>query len=399
MNWGLFVAEGEHVSNGAIRFAPLAAPLVPKGPRSLVSLLMRHRWFTGLVIAPTLAAFLYFGLIASDVYVSEAQFVLRSAKPNKVPTVSALLQTVGLSPAKDETSIVARYMMSRDMLRILEERHEFRRIVARPGADFWQRFPRPLSGKSFERLHVAYPRFVSVVIDPTSGVATLRVRAFRGKDAQLVGEAILSSSERFVNRLNAQARTDAIRDAGVEVKEAEGRIAKAQDALTRYRLQTQILDPQSAGKETLELVARLSAEGAALRTQIDALSRSSPTNPELPVLRGRVQAVDAELSKQKARLTGDGASLANQLAQYERLFLEARFAEQALASANASMATARVEARQKEIYIQRVAAPSLADKALYPKRLRDAFTVFVSCLLAYGILWLVSAGVREHGGR
>ena len=42
------------------------------------------------------------------------------------------------------------------------------------------------------------------------------------------------------------------------------------------------------------------------------------------------------------------------------------------------------------------AQPNLADYPLYPKRVNSFATIVVSCLLLYGIAWLLVAGVREH---
>jgi capsular polysaccharide transport system permease protein len=40
--------------------------------------------------------------------------------------------------------------------------------------------------------------------------------------------------------------------------------------------------------------------------------------------------------------------------------------------------------------------PNLPDFALYPKRIVLASLVLATCLLAYGISWLVVASVRAH---
>ena len=53
--------------------------------------------FYACVVLPTIIAFLYFVIFASDVYISEARFIVRS--PNKPETTGfgVLLNTVGFS--------------------------------------------------------------------------------------------------------------------------------------------------------------------------------------------------------------------------------------------------------------------------------------------------------------
>ncbi|OYX92442.1 MAG: hypothetical protein B7Y74_12115, partial [Novosphingobium sp. 35-62-5] len=45
---------------------------------TLLERLKKRRWFLLAVILPTLLATLYFGFIASDVYISESRFVIKS---------------------------------------------------------------------------------------------------------------------------------------------------------------------------------------------------------------------------------------------------------------------------------------------------------------------------------
>jgi capsular polysaccharide transport system permease protein len=84
--------------------------------------------------------------------------------------------------------------------------------------------------------------------------------------------------------------------------------------------------------------------------------------------------------------------------QYERLELERQYADKRLAAAMASLQDAEDEARRKQAYIERIAQPSLPDEAAEPRRLRGIFAVFILGLVAWGILKLLLAGVREHHG-
>jgi capsular polysaccharide transport system permease protein len=58
-------------------------------------------WLT--VILPTALAVVYFGLIASDVYISESRFVVRSPQRAAQTGIGALLQGTGFSRSQDDT--------------------------------------------------------------------------------------------------------------------------------------------------------------------------------------------------------------------------------------------------------------------------------------------------------
>jgi len=57
---------------------------------------------------------------------------------------------------------------------------------------------------------------------------------------------------------------------------------------------------------------------------------------------------------------------------------------------------ARLDAQRQKLFLETVARPNLPDYPLYPKRVLSFSLVLASCLLAYGIAWLLVASVREH---
>jgi capsule polysaccharide export protein KpsE/RkpR len=62
----------------------------------------------------------------------------------------------------------------------------------------------------------------------------------------------------------------------------------------------------------------------------------------------------------------------------------------------AALQEAEAEARRKQAYVERIAQPSLPDEAAEPRRLRGILTVFLLGCVAWGIIALLVAGIREH---
>lgn len=60
------------------------------------------RLFLATVILPTALAVLYFGLFASDVYISESRFVVRSPDKPAASGLGFLLKSTGFANAGDE---------------------------------------------------------------------------------------------------------------------------------------------------------------------------------------------------------------------------------------------------------------------------------------------------------
>ena len=81
-----------------------------------------NRLFLLAVLAPTTISIIYFGLITSDVYISESRFVVRSPKQQTPTGLGALLQGAGFSRSEDDTNSVHDFMLSRDALQKLNSK-------------------------------------------------------------------------------------------------------------------------------------------------------------------------------------------------------------------------------------------------------------------------------------
>jgi capsular polysaccharide transport system permease protein len=354
-------------------------------------------WLWAVVGLPTLAAGVYYFAIASDLYLSEARFIVRSPKQVQTNPIGALLQSSGLARASDDTAAVQDYMTTRDAVRKLEQHNDLRALFSRPEGDFVTRFPGLLFWRhDFEALYRSYDHFVSVETDNTTGVTTLNVKAYRPEDAHMIAAALLEYSEELVNELNERARRDALDLASREVDRAEQRIAQIQDELTAYRVKQKMLDPKTASSGVLELIAQMSTAQATARAQLGELMKNSPNSPQIPLVKTRIDSLDKLIAEERAKLSGQSDSVVAALTEYERLTLDRELAEKQLASAFTSLEAARIEAQRQQLYLETIAQPNLADYPLYPKRAISFAVVVASCLIVYGIAWLLVASAREH---
>jgi capsular polysaccharide transport system permease protein len=247
----------------------------------------RRALFLALVILPTVMTTVYMVAIASDQFVSEAHFIVRSANRQTASGLGALLQGTGLSSIRDESYPVTDFLKSRDALRDVSNSVGFRNMVGRTGADFLARFPAFYQDDTFEELFEHYSRIVSVVHDTTTGINTLKVRTFTPEDSRRLAEALLDASERVVNRLNERSLGDSVALAAREVQNAEARSAAAQKALTEYRIASGVVDTSSTAKGFLELIGGLEKELAQSRAQLGQTQASSPNSPGAQSIRDR----------------------------------------------------------------------------------------------------------------
>ena len=392
-------AEIRHVpgetARNLTRLSQNSSPSVYRS--SLAALAKRYQAFLACVVAPTVLVAVYLFLIAADQYITKSKFVVRAQNTSASPSILGQgLGGLGISVTDGDTMPVNGFMTSHDAVKALQPKIDIVAMFRRPEADFLSHMESEFTA---EDLLAYYQSHVNVDFDSSTGITTLRVRAFRPDDAVRIAETLLGLGEALVNDLNERARADALDLAKNEVALAERRAAKVREALTRFRDQQGHLDPGKSSALQVELVAKLEEQLAQSRTELTELrSYMKSDNPRLKALQIKIAALQDQISDEKSRLTGGKDALAPVIGDYERLLLDQAFADREYASALVSLEAARLEAQRHHLYLTQIVRPNLPDESLYPNRWRAVATVFVGLLLSYGTGWLILAGVREHAG-
>ncbi len=169
------------------------------------------------VVLPTLIALVYFGLLASDVYVSESRFIVRGQDKATPTALGLLLNNAALNHGTPESSAAQSFLMSRDALAELNHGQAFARAYSSPAISRLDRFDGFGLGGSFEDLYKYYDSHVRVDTDSAAGITMLTVRAYTAADAHAINEHLLRLAEATVNHMSARARRDLITSAGQEV--------------------------------------------------------------------------------------------------------------------------------------------------------------------------------------
>ena len=349
------------------------------------------------VFIPTLLATIYFGFIASDVYVSQSQFVVRSPDKPAATGLGVLLKSAGFSNAGDEIFATQDYVLSRDALRTLNRKNAVEVAYTRPGISVFNRF-NPLGfGGTFEDLYDYYRGKVGIEQNAASSITTLSVKAFTAADAHRFNQQLLEQAEGVVNRLNRRGQSDLVTYAENEAKDAQLAGLQASQELARYRNLRGVIDPEQQAAVQLQMVSKLQDELIGARTQLSQLRSLAPENPQIPLLETRIAALTREIGGATGNVAGNRRSLSAAAVHYQRLQLEREYADRRLTAALTSLQEARNEARRKQAYVERIVQPNLPDEAQEPRRFRGIFAVFALSMIIWAILTMLIAGIREHG--
>ncbi|MBN3724965.1 hypothetical protein [Burkholderia sp. Ac-20379] len=366
-------------------------------PTGLLNRLKKiNRICVATVIVPTTLAVLYFGLFASDIYVSESRFVIRSAShQQQTSLVGTLLQGSSLGHSQDDTYPVVDYIESRDALRELNQNDYIANAYSEHG-DWISHFNRSLDD-SFEALWRYYGNhIVTVDLDATSGIATLQVRAYSAADAERINTKLLDISERLINRMNDRATNDTLRFAKLRVSDAAARAKNAAAKMASYRNSNTVFDPDKQSALQLQQVTMLQKQLLSARTELIQLQTISPKNPQITVLQTNIASLEQQIKDTTGNVAGGKGSLSDKAATYARLQLDSQFADKQLSAAMAALETAQDDAQRKQLYLERLVQANTPDVATEPKRLKAILEVFALGMILWGVLSLLLAGVREH---
>jgi len=345
---------------------------------------------------PTILATGYYGVFASDIYVSEAKFAVRAVKGATNSTgLTALLAGSAPTSGGQDSLVVMEYAKSHDMLAGVQREVDVVGHYSGSDIDFMSR----MDAEGSDRDKLDY--FLSHVImqrDMMSDVITLKVKAFDPAIAQTIAQRTIDLNEEIINTLSNRMEEDAMTSALREVNNAEVRLRNAATAMAAFRSEHDSFSPQEESSALFSRVAGIESaitEARAMLTEKRAYMRD--TAPEVKSLSNRINALERQLRIEKGRATGSGEqALGGLMTEYQPLILEEEMARQQYAATLSTLEIARLDALKKKQYLVTFVPPSLPREASEPRRVQKVLIVMVYSFLAYLIFGLLWAALKEH---
>lgn len=352
--------------------------------------------FVLIVLLPGFAVTGYYAIVASDVFVSESKFVVRSSSGSSSLGLQGVGESMGIGENSD-TSIVNTFLVSADALSNLRQNTAFDTQYGHLNIDPLSRFPGVFWKDNNEARLEYYQSLLDVYFDKTTQITTLSVRAFEPGAAQSMSRHLLKASEDLVNRLTFRMRQDMISKAERDVLVTEQEMLSLQKSLERWRQDKKMIDPVSYSKGISEVIARLALELSGLRASMQEMKVSAPNNPQVRQGKFRIQALKDQIDLEWKKLAGGDNSIATGLSEYEQLIVEYKVAQKIYGMAKAGLVSARSEANQRESYLVTVTEPQLPTYPRFPKRVLKIFTWWVGLFFLYLIISKVVRNIVRHG--
>ncbi len=363
--------------------------------------LAKHSWKQSLklgsflwVVACFAIAVIYFGLIASDRYVSRAQLVIKQA--DQIKMLPDALSMLGLGGSNHEDVLLTQdYLQSPDLLAKLDKELGLKAHYQSHKVDFFSRLSSNVSQEEFIEY---YHNHLTLRLDDTSGILTIEFQAFDPAYGQRVVSMMLKESEGFINRLGHQVALEQLSFVEKEVNRAYQRVQDEKAKVLDFQNTHNLISPESTSTARLGLVSQIESELAQQQAQLKQLhSYMKITAPAVVSLQTKVDALTQQLDQEKARLTGTDKDAMNEItSRYMDVQTQAALAEDLYKSGLISLEQAKVEAYRKLKHLLIISQPTLAEDSEYPRRLYNLATIGVLLCLLYGLLVMGLATLREH---
>jgi len=350
-----------------------------------------------LILVSAVLATLYWLLIASDRYVSEANVIIRKTDSVSVPSfdISMLVSGIGGVNRADQL-LLREYLLSVDMLKKLDASLDLRSHYSDARRDIVSRMW--FQDASMEWFHRHYLSRVNIVYDDFTGVLRLKVQAYDPKTAQLISSMLVEEGERYMNQLGHDMVDVQVSFLNTQVNLAQLRFQQASQALLNFQNSKGLLSPQATAESISTVIAGLESQRAQLQTQLASLPRTlDRDHPNIVMLNQSLAAVDRQIVQEKAKLaTPAGKTLNVTVEEFHRLQMEVSFTQDLYKAALVALEKGRMDATRMLEKVSTLQTPTLPEYPLEPRRIYNALITLLFAAMLAGILKLLESIVLDH---
>ena len=382
----------------------------PRLPGTLGSALARWRASAGRRLAPariqgtifsvallfSLAAAVYWVVIASDRYVSEAHVIIERTNLGTGEPSTAFGFIAVVPGLTSDQMLLRDHLLSLDMLKALDAKLDLRSHYSN-----WRRDP--LSRMWFkdaplEKFHAYFLGRVTVEVDEFTGILSVRSQAYDPETARAITAMMVEEGERHMNAIAHALASEQVAFLEGQVSEMNERAIAARQKLLSFQNDKQVLSPTSTAQTLESIIAKLEGELSDLQTRRNGLlGYLMPDSPGVKELDIQIAGTRKQIERERKRLASpDGNTLNRTLEEYQGLEMQAQFAQDLYKSALTALEQGRVEATRTLKKVSILQSPNLPEYALEPRRIYNSIVYLIVSLLLAGLVNLIVIIIRDH---
>jgi capsular polysaccharide transport system permease protein len=345
-----------------------------------------------------LLAIPYWGLLASNRYVSDAWVVLQDTDSIKAPSIdlSSIIPTATGSPTRPDQLLLLDYLTSVDMLRTLDAAFDLRSHYASwkhdPLSRMWFR------NEAIEWFYLYWTWRSDIEYDDYSGAVHIQVQAFDPKTAHDVAALMVKSGEERMNEIGhslAQSQVDFLMTAVVDARK---RLDASTAEMIKFQNSNGLIAPASTAESLNGMIAQLETQKTATQIQLNSIPVGlNPNQPSVVMLKRNLQTIDQQITEKKGELaTASGSALNSTVVDSQRLQLAISFDTDLYKLALSNLEQGRMNASRDLKKVSVLQSPTSPEWPLEPERFYNVIATIVICGGLIFIIKLLEDIILDH---
>lgn len=371
--------------------------MIEKLHRTWLSPTLLRRRTLGIALIASFFAGVYWMVIASDRYVSEAHVIVQKTDLAIAPEVelSSLLGNVGNANNADQL-LLRDHLLSVDMLKKLDARLNLRKHFSSEQRDMLSRLWDEHA--PIETFHQYYLSRVSVDYDEHAGILVIKAQAFDKDMAHAIASMLVQEGEGFMNGMAhrlAQGQVAFLED---QVAAMSQRQNNTRRAVLDFQDKHGLLSPENSAENVAGIVNSLESELASLQAKRSAmLGYLMEGSSDMVSIDLKIRAIEKQIAREQRRLVAsEGTSLNSVVEEFQRLQMQAQFAHEVYKTALVALEKGRIEATRTLKQLSVLQNPTMPEYSLEPRRLYNTVVFVLVAMLIAGIVHLIAAIIRDH---
>ena len=364
----------------------------------LIPWLKRNR-ILGSALVASLLATLYWGLLASDRYVSEAHVIIARTDATSSGQNGGMVGSIGNSNSTEFLAYqlwLRDYLLSVDMMDFLNNK-----LNLRAHYSDWHRDPLSrlwFEDSSLETFHSYYLSRVSAELDNNSGALIIQAQAYTPQMAHDIAAMLVEKGEAYMNSMAQNMAEQQISFLEKQVNILKERSIQARQSVLSFQDRKGIVSPVTTATSIDTAINSLDAQRTALEASRNALlSYLMPNNPSVLVLDQQIAGIEKQINAERARLASPKGKTLNEMAdEFQQLEMNAESIEDTYKSALSALETGRIEAAltMRKVFV--LQSPTMPQYPLEPRRIYNIAVFIIIMFLIAGVVHLIAAIIRDH---
>lgn len=355
------------------------------------------RWAIYLMFFFSLLATVYWLLLASDRYVSQANVIIQKTDMSSGSAfdISMLVSGIGSANRSDQL-LLREFLLSVDMLKELDKALDLRAHYSDRSHDIISRMW--FKDASIEWLHRHYLSRVFIEYDDYAGVLRIQAQAYDQKTAQAIVSMLVQEGERYMNEMGHQLAEVQVSFLTTQVTLAQQRFQEARNELLAYQNEKGLVSPQATAESINAIIAKLEEQRTEIQTQLAALPATLvPNHPNILMLKQTLEAVERQIATEQAKLTSPaGKTLNSTIEEFQRMQMEVQFTQDVYKTALVALEKGRMDATRTLKKVSVLQTPVMPEYPMKPRRIYNTVVTLLFAFMLAGIIKLAESIVLDH---